>query len=71
MITHKNYKQTISNLRLFFIGEIGNHIKQSGSMEKLSILLGRSITYVRIILDRNPDIDKLQKLYEECKKKLN
>lgn len=69
-ITEKNHKQVKTDLRIFYAGEIGRFINRAGSMEKLSLLLNRSITYVRIILDRNPTLEKLESLYEECRRKI-
>lgn len=70
MITEKNYKETRTGLKLYLAREIGLYIHRAGSMEKLSLLLNRSITYVRIIFDRNPSIEKLEGLLEECRRKI-
>ena len=70
MITNKNYKQARTELKLYLVKEIGLYIHRAGSMEKLSLLLDRSITYVRIIFDRNPSIEKLEGLLEECRRKV-
>jgi hypothetical protein len=70
MITEKNYKETRTGLKLYLAKEIGLYIHRAGSMEKLSLLLNRSITYVRIIFDRNPSIEKLEGLLEECRRKI-
>ena len=70
MITEKNYKEARTELKLYLVREIGLYIHRAGSMEKLSLLLDRSITYVRIILDRNPNIEKLESLVEECRRKI-
>ena len=70
MINDKNHKQVSTELKLYLAKEIGLYIHRAGSMEKLSLLLDRSITYVRIILDRNPNIEKLESLVEECRRKI-
>jgi hypothetical protein len=70
MITSKNYKEVRTELKLYLAKEIGLYIHRAGSTEKLSLLLDRSITYVRIILDRNPTIEKLESLLEECRRKV-
>ena len=70
MITEKTYKQTRTELKLYLVQEIGLYIHRAGNSEKLSLLLNRSITYVRIILDRNPSIEKLESLLDECRRKI-
>ena len=70
MITEKTYKQARTELKLYLVREIGLYIHRAGSTEKLSLLLDRSITYVRIIFDRNPSIEKLEGLLEECRRKI-
>ena len=70
MITEKTYKQTRTELKLYLAREIGLYIHRAGNTEKLSLLLNRGITYVRIILDRNPNIEKLESLLEECRRKI-
>lgn len=70
MINSKNYKEARTELKLYLVREIGLYIHRAGSTEKLSLLLNRSITYVRIILDRNPTIEKLESLLEECRRKV-
>ncbi len=70
MITEKNYAETRTELKLYLAKEIGLYIHRAGSMEKLSILLDHSITYVRLILNRNPTIEKLESLCNECKRKI-
>lgn len=69
-ITEKNYKEARTELKLYLAKEIGLYIHRAGNTEKLSLLLDRSITYVRIILDRNPTIEKLEGLLEECRRKV-
>ena len=70
MITNKNYKEARTELKLYLVREIGLYIHRAGNTEKLSLLLNRGITYVRIILDRNPSIEKLEGLLEECRRKI-
>jgi len=70
MITSKNYKEARTELKLYLVREIGLYIHRAGSTEKLSLLLNRSITYVRIILDRNPTIERLESLLDECRRKV-
>jgi hypothetical protein len=69
-ISEKNYKEKRTELKLYLVKEIGLYIHRAGSTEKLSLLLDRSITYVRIILDRNPSIEKLEDLLDECRRKI-
>ena len=66
-VTEKNHENIKTELRLFYAGEIGKAINRAGSMEKLSMLLGKSSTYVRMTLSRETTTEKLESLYNECK----
>ena len=66
-ITDKNHKPVKHDLRIFYASEIGRFINRAGSQENLSILLGKSKTYVRMILNREATTERLESLYEECK----
>ena len=69
-MNEKKYLDAKTELRLFLVGEVGRYINRAGSTEKLSLLLGRSLTYVRVILDREPTLERLELLWKECKEKI-
>lgn len=69
-LTLENYAEAKKDLRLFLAGEIGKYLTHAGSYEKLSLLLGKSNLYVRMIINRTSSIEKLEKLLKECQKKV-
>lgn len=69
-LTLENYIEVKKDLRLFLAGEIGRYLTHAGSYEKLSLLLNKSPLYVRMIVNRQSSIEKLEKLLKECQKKI-
>lgn len=70
MITDKNYEEIQAELKSYLVQEIGFYIKKNNGMENLSLLLGRSRTYVRMVFNRTTSIERLKELYKECKRKI-
>ena len=69
-LTLENYAETKKDLRLFLAGEIGKYLTHAGSYEKLSLMLGKSNLYVRMIINRKSTIEKLETLLKECQDKV-
>ena len=67
-ITNENQAAVYKDLKEFYLEEINKAVIEAGSPENLSILLKKSRTYARMVMTRNPSLDRLKDLFEEIQK---
>ena len=63
-ITEKNYDEVKADMKRFLLDEIERYSREAGGKHKLSLKIGKSYTYVEMILKRDA-FSALERLWKD------